>query len=288
MLTAEEVVALVEARHGTSLRLEGRCPGGEVGAFYALLPDGEAIVFKWSENPERERRIRAVVDALNQAREVGYPVPRYGPVLPFDGGVLIGQQRVSGAWVDDVSDALGARLLECRTATVGRGAAIDDGPWGEFVLRTLREGADGWALHEPLRAHSTATRQVLEWIEDVGATTPPSAFHDRDLVHLDFHHRNALQAGDGELVAIVDAEGARQGDATFDLVTLAFGLSVASCSAGLVAAVWAEAAGATNGDALQAYVAHMALRRLDWTIRFHPDEVAFWLGVCHDARRRIA
>lgn len=287
MLTADQVLALVEARHGLSIRLEGRCPGGEVGAYFARLPAGEHVVFKWSENPEREPRLRAVVDALTSLRMSGYPVPTYGPVLPFDGGVLIAQGRVSGTWSDVVSDALGGRILECRNATVGRGAPIDDEPWGEFVLRTLCEGADGWALHQPLRDHSSATRSILGWIEDTGASTSLSAFHDHDLVHLDYHHRNVLQSADGNLVAIVDMEGVRQGDSAFDIVTFALGLTVAACSGSLVEAAWSQAMLSTNADALRAYVAHMALRRLDWTIRFHPDEVEAMLTACHDAQRRI-
>lgn len=97
-----------------------------------------------------------------------------------------------------------------------------------------------------------------------------------------------MQSPVGELTSVVDWEGVRQGDSAFDLVTLAFGLSVADCSPSLIERVWAEATEATSSDVLSAYVALMALRRLDWTVRFHSDEVGFWLGVCEDAiRRRI-
>lgn len=288
MLAVDRVLALVKAHHGLSIRLEGRCPGGEVGAYFAQMPDGKQVVVKWSESPQREARIRAAVDALSSLRMSGYPVPAYGPVLPFDGGVLIAQERVSGSWSDTISDALGQEILDCTNKTIGRGTPIDDEPWGEFILRTLCEGADGWALHQPLRDHSADTRDILGWIEATGAGTSLAAFHQRDLVHLDYHHRNVLQASDGDLVAIVDMEGVRQGDSALDIVTFAFGLTVADCSVLLAEGAWERAMLSTNPDALQAYVAHMALRRLDWTIRFHPDEVAATITSCLDARRRVS
>jgi hypothetical protein len=286
-VTADEVLALVESRHELSIHLEGRCPGGEVGAYFGRLPNGEQIVFKWSENPAREQPLRAAVEALAALHADGYPMPRYGPVLPFEGGVFVGQSRVNGRWRDEVSDELGEALLECRRLTVGRGVSIDAEPWGRFIIRTLRHGADGWALHQPLRIHSADTRRMLEWVEAVGAQLTEDDFHDRDLVHLDFHHRNALQRDDRRLAAIIDWEAVRQGDSALDLVTLAFGLSVATCSRGLIERVWTEAAQATSAGALTAYVAHMVLRHLDWTVRFHPEETPLWLDVCEDAIDKV-
>jgi thiamine kinase-like enzyme len=206
-------------------------------------------------------------------------MPLHGPVLAFDGGVFIAQEPVGGRWSDSVGADLARRLLDCWSLHIGRGVRIDPEPWGRFILRTLRVGADGWALHEPLRRHSRATKQVLDWVEAVGRQYDERDFHEHDLVHIDFHHRNVLQTADGALSAIVDWEGARQGDAAFDLVTLAFGLAAASCQEPVRERVWDQAA-AWAGDNLAAYVAHMTLRRLDWTIRFHAEDVAFWLAAC--------
>ena len=109
---------------------------------------------------------------------------------------------------------------------------------------------------------------------------------DDDLVHFDFHHRNALQDVDGRLTAVVDWEGVRQGDSAFDLVTLAFGLAIADCTEALIEQTWHEAIAATSRGCLRAYVAHMALRHLDWKIRFHPDDVDRWVTVCHESIQR--
>src|SRR6266508_1691205 len=93
-----------------------------------------------------------------------------------------------------------------------------------------------------------------------------------DLVHIDFHHRNMLREGD-ELVAVVDWEGCRPGDRAFDLVTFCFGMTDAIPADGVATRVWDHASQLASTEALAAYVAHMALRRVDWSIRHHPDEV---------------
>jgi aminoglycoside phosphotransferase (APT) family kinase protein len=92
-----------------------------------------------------------------------------------------------------------------------------------------------------------------------------------------------LRDGD-ELVAVVDWEGCRPGDRAFDLVTFCFGMSHAVAESGVAERVWQRAGDTTTPDALSAYVAHMTLRRLDWTIRHHPDELDRVMAV---ARRYV-
>jgi aminoglycoside phosphotransferase (APT) family kinase protein len=113
-----------------------------------------------------------------------------------------------------------------------------------------------------------------------------STFPAGDLVHVDVTHRNALQTPSGILAAVVDWEGARRGDSVLDLVTLAFGLAVAECDPGVEQRVWDEARRASTDEALVAYVAHMALRLVDWSIRFPADQVGWWTAVCGEHLRR--
>jgi len=154
--------------------------------------------------------------------------------------------------------------------------------WREFIRQTLTEGAEVWCLHEPLRSHSPATAAVLRRIEAVGGGMGP--LPERDLVHVDFHHRNVLRDG-GELIAVVDCEGFRSGDRLFDLVTFAYCLPVAETEDGVSTRLWDHVLSVGQSDAVAAYIAHMALRRLDWVIRHHPEEVPIWLD---EAERRLA
>lgn len=155
------------------------------------------------------------------------------------------------------------------------------------MQRTLVEGADGWALHEPLRQHSAATRDLLHRIEAIGLAMRPAAFSDDDLVHIDFHHRNVIRSPGGDVRAIIDWEGARAGDRIFDLVTLAFGLALADCEPGVEQRVWSTIAGA-DPETIGPYVAHMALRHLDWAIRHHPDDVPRWIETSSRHLQRVA
>jgi aminoglycoside phosphotransferase (APT) family kinase protein len=103
-----------------------------------------------------------------------------------------------------------------------------------------------------------------------------------DVVHVDFHHRNVLVA-EGEVSAVIDWEGCRPGDASFDLVTLAFGLTVAEVSAQAREAVWEEVCRRTVPTARRAYAAHMALRQVDWSIRHRtPADIDHWLRVASE------
>jgi Phosphotransferase enzyme family len=267
-MTAGQVVDLIHEAHGLRFSLDGRCPGGEVGAHYARSPDGTRFVFKWSEDADDLAYFASVVDRVTRLRAAGYPAPRYLPPFSIDGGVALFQDAVPGRWRDDVGDDLVSTVLGLNDLQAGRGDSGD--AWTSYIRLTLTEGADGYCLHEPMRQHSPATRRIVQWVEGVGATLGP--LPEEDLVHIDFHHRNMLRDGD-EFVAVVDWEGCRPGDRAFDLVTFCFGMSHANAEPGVFDPVWRRAAELTTPDALAAYVAHMALRRLDWTVRNHPDEL---------------
>jgi aminoglycoside phosphotransferase (APT) family kinase protein len=151
------------------------------------------------------------------------------------------------------------------------------GGWTEYVAGSLRAGCTGYCQHEPLRAHDARTAALLDRIRAVG--TEAEELPAGDAVHVDFHHRNVLRVG-AAVSAVVDWEGCRAGDAAFDLVTLRFGLSVAGTSRAAVDLVWQAARRRASPSALRAYVAHMALRQVDWSIRFRtPADVDHWLRV---------
>jgi aminoglycoside phosphotransferase (APT) family kinase protein len=190
---------------------------------------------------------------------------------------------VPGAWRDEVSDELVETVLGLNDlqAQVGPG----DPDWTDYMRLTLTEGADGYCIHETLRSHDDRTRHVLDRIEAIGRTVGP--LRGGDLVHLDFHHRNILRDGE-RLITVVDWEGARSGDRVFDLVTFCFGFTHAIADRGAENRVWDRARELGDADSLAAYVAHMALRRLDWTIRHHPSEVDRMMTFIHRYMEDVA
>jgi aminoglycoside phosphotransferase (APT) family kinase protein len=149
--------------------------------------------------------------------------------------------------------------------------------WTEYIAGSLLRGCDGYCEHEPLRNYDRRTAALLETIRATGDAV--EVLPSGDAVHVDFHHRNVL-VDDGVVSAVIDWEGCRCGDSAFDLVTLAFGLTVARVGAGARDRVWEELRRRATPDVRSAYVAHMALRQVDWSIRHRtPVEIDHWLRV---------
>jgi len=267
-MTPHGALAQVHAEHGLDLALEGQCPGGEVGAYYARASDGTRYVFKWFDDPVELNRLNAMVERLSRLRAKGYLLPRYLAPIRVEGGVVLIQDAVPGAWRDDVNSGLVEAVVTLNDLQAGEGRGQDT--WTEYMHRTLVEGAEHYCIHETLRSHSSATRRVLGWVESVGRDLGP--LPSGDVVHLDFHHRNILREGE-RVTAVVDWEGSQSGDRVFDLVTFCFGFTHARAEPGVEGAIWKRASELGTPDSLAAYVAHMSLRRLDWTIRHHPEEL---------------
>jgi hypothetical protein len=285
-VTPLAALAAVARRYGVVLTDGGPCPGGEVGARYAAGADGEGYVYKCVEGKDGMARARQVVDQVALLRARGYPAPRYFPPLQVsddgDGTVVLAQQRVAGSWSDHIDGALVERVKGLNDIQAGLGSG-DGAQWSDFIASTLVEGANDYCRHDTLRGHGGELTRLLSWVESVGRSM--GRLPGDDLVHFDFHHRNILRTPSGD-VAVVDWEGIRPGDRTFDLVTFCFGMSHALGHEGLADSLWVRAEELAPAGVLTAYVAHMALRRVDWTLRHHgDDELARLLPV---VRRYVA
>jgi tRNA A-37 threonylcarbamoyl transferase component Bud32 len=273
-VTSAQVVELIRAERDLDLHLAGFFAGGEVGAADVRERDGTRYVLTWWEgDAESGRRAATLVEGLRQR---GYPAPAF--VLADDvGGVTVMMQEfVAGEATDTISDPAIDRLLELNALQVGASPA-HDATWSEYMVGSLLRGCVGYCVHPPLRDYDRRTRSLLESIHQAGEAVDelPSG----DVVHVDFHHRNVL-VSDGQVSAVIDWEGCRTGDAAFDLVTLAFGLSVADVTAQARERVWDEVCRRTVPTVRRAYAAHMALRQVDWSIRHRtPADVEHWLGV---------
>ena len=210
-----------------------------------------------------------LLPALDVLRSRGVPVPMYPFVRAADGWTLSAQQVLPGRsfaiWPRQLVD----RMIEC----VGAAAGVAGPPlapevqgWGEYVLRTLTVG-DRWTRHDSLRAHSDRARCIIDIVESVGAHAEASWFPTSGLVHFDLHTDNVLALDDGTLTGIIDWEVACAGDHRYDLVAFAFDLD------GHGQQIWDRVEPLVEPHVLRAYVAHVALRRTDWAIRHHPEDV---------------
>jgi hypothetical protein len=252
-------------------QLEGRAPGGESGgAWFAIAADGARVVLKWFADEGVADRCAVLLPALDVLRSVACLCPSTRSCA-VDGWtlsrqVLPGRSFPIAPPAGRSDDRVRRRRRHRRRSATGDSAA----GWGEFVIHTLTVGEDGWAQHESLRAHSDRARRIIDFVESVGADAEPSWFPTSGLVHLDLHTDNVLALNDGTLTGIVDWEGACAGDHRYDLVAYAFDLD------GHGQQIWDRVEPLVEPHMLRAYVAHMALRRTDWAIRYHPEDVPRW------------
>jgi len=271
-LNVEQVVEQISAQRGLRLRVVGVLAGGEVGATEVRSDDGSRFVLKWWDgDPDSGRHVAALVERL---RALGYPIPRFRLADDLGGVTVMLQEFVGGVSSDDVSDETIDTLLALSRLQIGAGDADSRG-WTSYIAGSLLRGCDGYCVHESLGDYDPRTAALLETIRAVGDGV--GALPGGDVVHVDFHHRNVL-IDRGAVAAVIDWEGCRSGDAAFDLVTLAFGLTVARVPAPARDRVWDEARQRTTPEALRAYAAHMALRQVDWSIRHRTaTDVDHWL-----------
>lgn len=255
----------------------GEVGGGEVRATEVLDRHGCRAIAKWdwpadSAGCERGQNAVAIVSRL---RARGAKIPAYLAVEPIEQGQLVLQEFVSGQPTDRVS----AKLLDelVRFNRLQRDAVPDGSGWGDYVRRSLVHGLEGYCEHASLAERDAATQDLLDQVRAAGAALESVVLEERDAVHLDFHHRNAL-VEHGRFRAVIDCEGYRSGDRIFDLVTLAFCLHVARRPARSEAELWRYIHAQRDEIIVRAYVLHQALRQVDWSIRNRtPDQVESWL-----------
>ena len=262
---------------GPRLRASHRLTGGEVGATAVVDAGGRRYVAKVLPGGRADGADLADrLALLDELRRGGYPVPRYIAAGWYGGRVLAVQEWAAGSQQDDLDRAMVEELVGLARRH-HKASGQDAGAFGAWLIGSLRSGCDGYCLHAPLERYDARTRQLLTRVREAGARLNPGDVPASGVVHLDFHHRNALWET-GRVSAIIDWEGCGTGDPAFDLVTLAFGLDAARTTPEARDLPWQAAAGAP-AEALRAYAAHMALRQVDWSIRHRGQaDVERWLA----------
>lgn len=276
----------LERATGLQLEIVGGLAGGEVGATCVRARDGQRLVLKtWPGSPSDGADLQARLELVGRLRLAGYPAPAYLVSGWFEGHVIALQTWIDGDQRDDLTAAMVERLVEL--ALLHRDVRVAEGDeFRVWLVRSLLEGCDGYCLHEPLRTYSCETRALLDRVPSIGAGLAEGPAPGAGIAHRDFHHRNALWRGD-DVAAVIDWEGAGEGDPAFDLVTLGFGLTVSTAPPHARELPWQAAGRLGPPELLRAYSAHMALRQVDWSIRHRTAaDVAHRLSVGRGALGR--
>lgn len=256
---ADEVVRLVNERHGCSFRLRGRCAGGEGAGAWNL--DGP-FVLKWYPDARAEQRFRRAATATAALRARGYPAPAYELVGAWDDGAYAVMQRLDGEPMPHiVTDA--TPLLELIELQADLPVLPDD-DWPAAARDPVLRGGHGFCLLDTMRAYSPATASLLDAAQAIASRA--YAAPARDVVHLDFSPGNVLHRH-GAVTGVVDWEAVHRGDRAFDVTTLAIYADDAAVRVRLL-----RSALALSG-AVPLYLAHLAHRQVEWSVRHHTADV---------------
>lgn len=270
-LDAQRMADAIEAEAGVRLRVDGPCPGGQVGAAYVTWPDGHRSVLTWRPGVRLADLRRGPLAVIAAVRPAGYPAP--AAELAGDAVALV-WELVPGAPVTHVTTGLLDQALALNELQASLLAGTPTVPAADLYL--TRDGP-GFCLHQPLREFSSRTRALHRWITAVGAVHPRCLGGD-DAVHLDYQPGNIL-ARHGRITGVVDWDGAARGDRRLDLVTFRFGLHAVTADPAVVTRL-DQILDGFPPDVLAPLWAHMSLRMTDWAIRhFTSADVGHWLDL---------
>lgn len=253
-----------------------RYAAGEHGA-YALTDDaGGRYVLKWATAAASPRFATAATVAA-ELRGDGYPAPHYRFVGEVGGMAYAVLTALPGEPLVAPSASLLPHLFALNSLQVGR-AAGGAGDWPRVLIHTLLQGGDGYCLPATLHAHSPETAKLLACCQAAARAAQHVRWITGDIVHFDFHPGNILSAA-GCVSGVVDWEGTCAGDCAFDLATLLF---YTYDLLRVRAALGAHLRQRLDPRIAALYFAHLIVRQVDWSIRYHDDAaVRGWLDTAH-------
>jgi aminoglycoside phosphotransferase (APT) family kinase protein len=252
-----------------------RPAGGESGAaFWARERGGATWMLKIAPGPAAG--VADALDALQavtgRLRDRGYPAPRVRATGQAAGSAFWITERLPGRVLSGAGGTPGyaavSRLLpelfRLNDAQAGLGAG--GSAFRDLITRTLVTGGDGYCLHSTLAARPD-TQELLGALRRIGEICGPAVPPGADFTHFDFQFMNLLSDGRA-ITGVVDVNPPPvHGDRAFDLATLAFYVYDAS---ELRRPILARLSSLASRAAVRAYLAHMVLRQVEWSVRHYP------------------
>lgn len=259
-----ELLQRMNALHQTTFTFLEKYPDGEQGAFVVTDHLSRRWVLKWApgaDNVEWMQGAKAVTDLL---RSLGYPAPYYLLIGSIPEGIYSIQSALPGSPVRHLPSTLLPRLFELNELQRGR-AIPGRKDWHQEVINTVLWGGDGYCLHASLQQHSSGTAELLHTLQALVMSHQDEPHHTTDIVHGDFQHANIL-IEEKQISGVVDWDGFGAGDCIFDIATLLF---YSYESVEVRERLWNYALERASLKLLSIYLAHLILRQVDWSLRYH-------------------
>jgi Phosphotransferase enzyme family len=180
------------------------------------------------------------------------------------------QERLPGTVLEraPVPGWLVSEVLRLNDAQAGLGDGTSR--LSEMMAVTLTTGGDGWCVHATLQDRPD-TRDLLTLVHQAADRGLAEIPERGDFVHGDFTLANLLTVGPGISGVIGINPPALTGDRAFDLATMMFYRYDHDSTRDRLRS---RALELTSRRALDAYLAHMLLRQVDWSLRHYPRTAA--------------
>ena len=283
-MSAEEVLAHINAQRGTAYRIIGRYAQGESRAARRVADaHGNRFVLKFGASTNVEVRDAHPGRTTARLRSLGYPAPEYVAVGIAGETWYVLQTAMRGDPIGNrVSLALLPQILHLNDLQRGQSESGDEGP--DRIIRGVREGYVGYCVIDTLRTYSAESASMLTLLQRVVTANASECPRRNDIVHWDFHTNNVL-IEDDLVTGVIDWEGSESGDRAFDLATMLF---YTWPFVDFRDALWRALLERTTRGAAAVYLAHMNVRQLDWSMRHHPREtVDAYMRISRSIMREI-
>jgi hypothetical protein len=273
-----ELIQAVREQAGLDL-VSLRPAGGESGAaFWARERGGGTWMLKIAPGPAAGAvdSLHALEAVTGRLRDRGYPAPRVRAAGQAAGAAFWVTERLPGRVLSGTGGSpdhaavsrLLPELFRLNDAQAGLGAGGT--AFRDLITRTLVTGGHGYCLHSTLAARPD-TRELLAALRRIGGNCGPAVPAGVDFTHFDFQFMNLLSAGRA-ITGVVDLNPPPvHGDRAFDLATLAFYVYDAG---ELRRPILARLSSLASWAAVRAYLAHMVLRQVEWSVRHYPRALA--------------
>jgi hypothetical protein len=269
------LLSIVRAESGLDLVDLSPTGAGESGTtFWVKDRAGTVSLLKFLRAP---LAYLPALDAITgRLRARGYPAPRLLVIGRAAGQAFWIQERLPGSVLESSRQASSqpalARLMPdlIRLNDAQAGLGDGHGGWPELLTGTLTHGGDAYCLHSTL-ASRPGLRDLLEIVRRIGDSCGPAIPAGRDFAHFDFTLANLLTDGTA-VTGVIDVNPPLlTGDRAFDLATLLFYLYDHDDIRHVLGTRLLEL---SSWQAARAYLAHMVLRQVDWSVRHHPQAKA--------------